>query len=73
MGNYFVWDSDQETPNIQPSGYSTCKEEEGPVFENNDPASMDPVVNYAGALTSLSSSPSAHRFPEFYFGVSEHK
>ena len=106
MGNYFVWDSDQETPNIQhlefeysdgrilqfevrglgtnaegdvrignlifgskgwmnmrnedegssrahysaisiqPSGYSSSKEEEGPVFENNDPASMDPVVNH---------------------------
>jgi predicted dehydrogenase len=105
-GNFFIWDSDQETPNIQhlefeyddgsmlqfdvrglatnaeggirvgnlifgskgwmsidnedvggcqtylseiqimPSGYSTYKEEEGPAFSNEDPASSDAVVNH---------------------------
>jgi predicted dehydrogenase len=106
MGNYFVWDSDQETPNIQtidfeyddgnilqfevrglgtnaeggirignlvfgskgwikldsedvgggqayfseihiqPSGFSSYNEEEGPVFTNEDPATGDSVVNH---------------------------
>jgi hypothetical protein len=105
-GDYFVWDSDQETPNIQhlefeyedgkilqfevrglgtnaegdvrignliygskgwlkmgnedegraksyfsqidiqPSGYSSYKEEEGPEFFNDDPATRDSVVNH---------------------------
>ena len=105
-GNYFVWDSDQETPNIQqlefeyedgsilqfevrglgtndesglkvgdlvygskgwmtleneevggskvylsdiklqPSGYSTYKEEKGPVFTNDDPAKADSELNH---------------------------
>ncbi len=105
-GNYFVWDSDQETPNIQhlefeyedgkilqfevrglgtnkeggirignlvfgskgwmkiaseedgkcqayfsdiklqPSGFSSYKEEKGPEFTNEDPATMDSVVNH---------------------------
>jgi predicted dehydrogenase len=104
--NFFIWDSDQETPNIQhlefeyedgsiiqfdvrglatnaeggirvgnlifgskgwmkmdnedvgecqtylsdikiqPSGYSSYKEEEGPVFSNEDPATGDAVVNH---------------------------
>lgn len=106
MGNYFVWDSDQETPNIQtihfeyddgkilqfevrglgtnaeggirignlvfgskgwmklnsedagdgqayfsdikvqPSGFSSYKDEMGPVFTNEDPATSDSVVNH---------------------------
>jgi predicted dehydrogenase len=106
MGNYFIWDSDQETPNIQhlefeyadgnilqfevrglgtnsegdvrignlifgskgwmniaaedvgeckayfseinikPSGFSSYKEEMGPVFTNDDPETMDDVVNH---------------------------
>ncbi len=105
-GNYFIWDSDQETPNMQqiqfeyadgsilqfevrglgtnseagirvgdliygskgwmsmenedegtskvyfsdikltPSGFSSYKEEEGPVFSNNEPATADSVVNH---------------------------
>ena len=105
-GNFFIWDSDQETPNIQhlefeyddgtilqfevrglgtnaegdirignlifgakgwmnvenedagncktyysnieiqPSGYSSYSETEGPVFTNEDPATMDSVVNH---------------------------
>ena len=106
MGNFFVWDSDQETPNIQilefeyedgsvlhfevrglgtnaeagmrignlifgskgwmsitsedegkcktyysdiklmESGFSSYKEEEGPVFSSEDPATQDAVVNH---------------------------
>ena len=107
MGNYFVWDSDQETPNIQsveyeyedgkllqfevrglgtnteggirignlvfgskgwlktgaedtrggctayfsdvnlmPSGFSSYREEQGPVFTDDDPATADSVVNH---------------------------
>ena len=106
MGNFFVWDSDQETPNIQhlefeyddgkilqfevrglgtnaegdvrignliygskgwmkvasediggcqayfsnvtiqPSGYSSYREEEGPAFTDDDPARGDSVVNH---------------------------
>jgi predicted dehydrogenase len=106
FGNYFVWDSDQETPNIQhlefeygdgrilqfevrglgtneeggirignlafgskgwmkmtneeegkcqsylteiqlnPSGFSSYREESGPVFTNDDPATSDAVVNH---------------------------
>jgi predicted dehydrogenase len=106
MGNFYVWDSDQETPNmqqlqfeyedgtmlefevrglgtngeagirignlvygsrgwmsidnedvgnpkvmysdikIQPSGYSSYKESEGPVFTSDDPATSDSVVNH---------------------------
>jgi len=106
IGNYFVWDSDQETPNIQhlefeyddgnilqfevrglatnaegnirignlifgskgwmnvesedvghcrtyfsdiqiqPSGYSSCSEAEGPAFINDDPATSDSVFNH---------------------------
>ena len=105
-GNYFIWDSDQETPNIQhvvfdyddgnilqfevrglgtnaegnikignlifgskgwmnvasedvgncrtyfsdiqiqPSGYSSYNEEEGPAFINDDPATRDSVINH---------------------------
>ena len=32
--------------NIQPSGYSSYSEEEGPVFTNEDPATMDSVINH---------------------------
>lgn len=106
MGNFFIWDSDQETPNmqqlefeyedgtilqfevrglgtndeagirigdlifgskgwmridnedvgnpkafysdikIQPSGYSSYKEQDGPVFASDDPATSDSVINH---------------------------
>jgi hypothetical protein len=31
---------------LQPSGYSSYKEEKGPVFSNEDPATSDAVVNH---------------------------
>jgi len=31
---------------IKPSGYSAYKEEEGPIFKNDDPETGDPVINH---------------------------